>query len=559
MPTVKRYQDGTGFYIRSNIDGKFVTLQLSPRVDGLLSDLDYQDDDQISWDFLQPLCDCGHVYTNKSGTEVSTEEIEPDSSLTSDALSSEEKRRLNAFLEDLSANQIRTDSEQESGNDSGGTDFKHISEEKKGFVEKWSPSEEEYEANLNRIARAKDSMGVLKSVAHHATEHPIQPDRFRVSSQGVPTYSFDTNGVQWTVHDFRRIGKINTDVELFFTIQPGTSENQSLTIEPTTVEWHTHGDRFSENQVDHFISVFPDILYYLNNLVDGPEVNPGSFISSPTADLTPGDRERIEAVRSLSSIDVGERVIGVVLSVGDDGYGRIRGHTGHTYPFSQEDSESINLKKRNLISFDTEYVEDTIHAKNIRVEQSKAPISKFVECWPDSYDETISWVRNHWIQNNQNDKDEQTVTLVQEPSGESCEITVQIDSLAYRIARANEDISIDQAVRTLLKETIDGARFKLRRPRETTQVDVILPSDILSMVDLMVEISSSFHNRSQLISAALQHSIDLTETVEVGFDIPRSYLQSMERIAEEREISIDEFGREALEKALIEATADEKC
>jgi hypothetical protein len=136
---------------------------------------------------------------------------------------------------------------------------------------------------------------------------------------------------------------------------------------------------------------------------------------------------------------------------------------------------------------------------------------------------------------------------------------VQIDSLAYRIARANEDISIDQAVRTLLKETIDGARFKLRRPRETTQVDVILPSDILSMVDLMVEISSSFHNRSQLISAALQHSIDLTETVEVGFDIPRSYLQSMERIAEEREISIDEFGREALEKALIEATADEKC
>lgn len=535
MPTVKQYQDGTGLYIRSNIDGKFVTLQLSPQAEGLISDLGYEGNDQILWDFLQPLCNCGHVYTNNSGTEIATDATDLDSTLSSDALSSEEKTRISDFLEDVSLGDQQGSMSSQSNN----SDFEHITERKKGFLEKWSSSEDEYETNLDRITKARDSMGILKSVSQHATEHPMRPSRFRVSSQGVPIYSFDTNDTRWIVHDFRKVSIMHTDAELFFSIQPGTDKNQSVTIENSNTEWHTDTAQFTEEQINQFMTVFPDILYYINNLPDCRNISLDSIIENSTAELPEGDEDRISNLKHMQSKNRSERVIGTVVSTNKGEAVRIRGHTGYTYTpeRKQNQSQIEDISIGTILSFETKYDGGSVHAKNITEERLKIPVSKFLEDWSDSHDKSVSWVKNNWIQQSE---DNQTMNL-----------NLQVDSLTYHILK-NKEISINESIRILLDDIIDGENIEWTQSAETTQVTATVSADTLSMVDLAVEMSPSIQSRSQFVNTALQNSLKMSETTEITFSIPQCYYQYMSQIMDKNNISTEQLGREAIEKLLIE-------
>jgi|APHM01.1.fsa_nt_gi hypothetical protein len=400
MPIIKKYRNQNGYYIRSNINDRYVTLQLSPEAEGLLTDLGFDGGDQISWQFLKPLCDSGHTYTNDSGTTVGVEEIESEIYFSPGKLSLEKKRRLEMFLNHHTSNKLANKENHLSTTDEGSSSLDQIDQTKQGSIKEWSLSDEEYEATLNRIAGADDVDAILNSIAHHHREHPILINRFRVSPQGTPTYSFDTDGISWTVHDLRTIDTVGADADLFIDIQPGTSYSQSVTIEPEATEWHTTGERFTGKQIDEFLTVAPDLLYYYYNLVSSPSPGPCDVVSNPTAEINTEDASRLESLENLEIADPTNysRALGTILSLGSRGYGRIRGHTGHTFTFSQGEVESGSIVVGDVVTFELKPHRDSVYAKSIRVEETGIPGSEIVRNWPEWQDRSISWLRDNWTE-----------------------------------------------------------------------------------------------------------------------------------------------------------------
>lgn len=557
MPTVKEYRNEKGYYIRSNIDGRYVTLQLSPEAEGLFSDLGFRGDDQVSWQFLKPLCDSGHAYTNNSGTAVETKDINTEISFSSGKLSLEKKRRLEEFLDQHTPDESVSEKDQSSTNGDERTfSLDQIDASKRGFIERWSPSDDEYEATLNRIARADDVDGILKSIAHHSTEHPILVNRFRISSQEVPTYSFDTDGIAWTVHDFRTVDKVSTDAELFIEIQPGTSHSQSITIGPENTEWHTTGDQFTGEQIEEFLTVAPDLLYYLHHLAGGPSIKPRDIVSNPTADINSTDASRLDSFEDLSAVTPDEynRALGVVLSLGNKGYGRIRAHTGHTFAFSEDDVDSDSIEVSDVVTFEVKPHRGSVYAHSIHREEIGIPSSEIVRNWPEWQDRSLSWIQNNWT-TDQEKRTTNTRAISISSSNEEADyqcVDVQIDSLTFYLVSTENETSevLDEAVRTLLKQTIDGEQNSPRTPIATIEVEISLPSELLSMIDSVVGGSSFYENRGQFFTAALQHHLGGGKQVELTLRVPRSYRAAAQQLAEEHEMSTPEFMREALEDAL---------
>ncbi|MDS0243548.1 MULTISPECIES: hypothetical protein [unclassified Haloferax] len=558
MPTVKEYQNDKGYYIRSSINGSYVTLQLSPEAEGLFSDLGLRGEDHISWQFLKPLCDIGHAYTNKSGTEVKTEDIDPEATVSSGKLTLEMKQRLKDFLYQHTPTDCELNEEKLSTSPDEKTAIVgRIDASKRSFIKKWSPSDDEYEATLNRIARADDPDGILKSIAHHSTEHPIIVQRFRVSSQGVPTYSFDTDGIAWTVHDFRTVDKVSTNAELFFEIQPGTSHSQSITMGPDEVEWHTAGDTFSREQIDEFLIVGPDILYYFNHLITRPSASPKKITSNPTANLNPKDESRAESLNDLGGIDPGEyeRSLGVVLSLSNKGYGRIRSHSGRAFTYSEDDVEGGGIDVGDIVTFDVKPHRRSIYAHSITKEETEIPSSEILCNWPEWRERSLSWVLDNW----EDEGRQQAVgtgSVVIGSSGEETDyecVQVRVDSLAFYLANTDDGTNdaFGEAVRSLLKRTIDGIQSTPQAPIATTEVEISLPTNLLSMIDSVVESSSAYESRSQFFSGALQRHVDEAKQVELTVRVPQGYHDAVERLSEEHGISTPEFMREALEDALI--------
>lgn len=557
MPTVKEYRNEKGYYIRSNIDGRYVTLQLSPEAEGLFSDLGFRGDDQILWQFLKPLCDIGHAYTNNSGTEVKTEDINSEVSFSSGKLSLEKKRRLEEFVDQHTSNESISEKDRSSTNaDQSTFSLDRIDASKRGFIERWSPSEDEYEATLNRIARSEDVDGILKSIAHHSTEHPILVNRFRVSSQEVPTYSFDTDRIAWTVHDFRTVDKIGTDAELFIEIQPGTSHSQSITMGSETTEWHTTGEQFTGEQIDEFLTVAPDLLYYLHHLTGSLSASPRDIISNPTADINSEDTSRLESFNHLEEVDPSEysRTLGTILSLGDKGYGRVRGHTGHTFTFSEEEVEGDSIEVDDVVTLEVKSHRGSIYAKSIRREETGIPSSEIVRNWPEWRDRSLSWLRDNWTtgqKKRDTNKRSISISSSDEEADYQC-IETQIDSLTFYLASSVNETSdvLDEAVRTLLKQTVDGEKTIPRAPVATSKVEISLPANLLSMIDSVVGSSSVYETRDQFFSAALQNHLNEGDQVELTVHVPRSYRDATQKLAEEHHMSTPEFMREALDDAL---------
>jgi hypothetical protein len=558
MPTIKKYQSSRGYYIRSNIDGRFVTLQLSPEAEGLLSDLEFQHGENLSWQFLKPLCDSGHAYTNNSGTEVSTDAVDMGDAVASNKLDPNDQERLEAFIAEHTSGKSSVkykDSQEEGITDL--TNVDDIDEEKRYFIEQWSPSDDEYEATLNRLARVSDVDGVLRSVAHHGTEHPICVDRFRVSSQDIPTYTFETSEITWTVHDYRTVRNISTDAELFFDIRPGTAQSQSITIGPEYVEWHTKGEQFKTEQIDDFIIVVPDILYYIRRLVSSPNIDIKSIIHNSTSNIPSEDTTRIDQVTEIQppNTEKYSRAAGTVLTLGPKGYGRIRSHMGHTISFSDADAEDCKIASGDVVTFSVKQHRGGIYAEEIRQEDSDLPSSEIVRNWPKWNDKSHSALRKNWNKDTEQDGSQKD-TIVIECEDDKLEheyITVAIDLLSlYSIAQDDEPKeTINTAIRTLLKNNIDGSTPPPRSPVDTREIEISLPINLISMIDSVVNTPSPYDTREQFFSASIQQHIGQGNESEVTTQIPQGYYQAAKKFAAEREISTEDLARIAIKKYMM--------
>jgi hypothetical protein len=557
MPSVKKYQSESGYYIRSNIDGRFVTLQLSPEAEGLLSELGFQDGENISWNFLQPLCETGHAYTNNSGTEVTTDTIDTDSVVSAGRLSAEDQERLEEFIAKHTPERTGDGQSETSGGDGQKeTELTDINKQKRKFIQRWSPSDNEYEATLNRIARAEDTEGILKSVAHHGTEHPMSPERFRVSSRGVPTYSFKTGSTAWTVHDYRNIRNIDTNAELFFDIQPGTAKAQSITIETEAAEWHTKGEQFTDDQITDFVVVAPEILYYTWHLVSSPEVAPEEILDGATAVVPSEKMETVEKLTTIQPVNPDEyaRSIGVVLTLGENGYGRIRAHTGHTFKFSRDEVEGETVEPGDVVTLDVKHNRRSVWAEQIHHAEVGVSSSSIINRWPDYHDRSLSWVREHWTEDVEEDEGRSdTIVLPSSDENQQYEtLTVTVGLLPFYLA-SNQDgttATVDEAVRTLLKDSIDGSLPAPQPPEATTEVEISLPQNLVLMIDSVLETAPAYQSRDQFFTAALQQQIADDQETELTVRVPSGYYDAAEQLAEGRGISTAEFVRSAFENLI---------
>jgi len=565
VPTLHKYTDDSGYFIRSNINGNYVTLQLSPAANGLLSDLNYTHGDTVSWHLLTPLCDAGHVYTNKSGTDVESQIDGVDSSISSGKLTRQEKRRLEELLSQsskLRSSESETTDTTKTNNSDDASVHDLLNGEAKSFIERWSPSEDEYTATLNRLARAEDTKGIIDSINQHTTQHPIQPNRFQVSSQGIPTYSFETDGIPWVVHHFEPVNKPHLDASMFVEIHPGTSKAQSITIGPNKSEWHTSGTRFSSEQVDELLAIISDILYYYHYHPQKPSGSPRDIISDPDGSLNTTDENRVEAIDGIRGIDRSNygSVLGVIVSKGQQGYGRVRAHTGHTFLYSSDKFEENSIGVNDFVSFSVHKNNNRLEAHSIRPEELNISPRKFLIRWPSWQDYSLKEVKSSI-----NNTDSEMVDTFdgQMPQfsfdgNDSPETTIEvdIDRVALWAVQASDE-SVEEVftniVRDVLKGAVDGETPTHHPPVSQQRIQIELPENIRSIMDSVVSTSSLYSDRSELLTAALQSHVDADDEIEYLVSIPRGYRDAIEYVAEQREQSTSELMREVLEESLRDA------
>jgi hypothetical protein len=72
MPVLHKRKSENGYYLKGQIEGGFVTLQLIDSAERfMIRDLGYSSDSNIPWKLITPLCMLGHIYT-KTGNEPSS-------------------------------------------------------------------------------------------------------------------------------------------------------------------------------------------------------------------------------------------------------------------------------------------------------------------------------------------------------------------------------------------------------------------------------------------------------------------------------------------------------
>lgn len=100
MPTLRKYKDKQGVYIRASIDGKTpFTYQVNFWAAKLLGNLGYGDGDALPWEVVRPLVAIGDIYTRKSGHDPdATDRLEAISKRDLAGLSPTQRELLAEYL-----------------------------------------------------------------------------------------------------------------------------------------------------------------------------------------------------------------------------------------------------------------------------------------------------------------------------------------------------------------------------------------------------------------------------------------------------------------------------
>lgn len=534
-------------------------MQLSAQAEGLLTDLGYEDSETIVWPLLHPLCDSGDVYTNRSGTEVSPDHDQVESVFSSDKLSSREKERVKAFLAE-DGDSPKGSSEPDAVETPDRSDPESvISQQSRAAIQRWSNSQEEFKTTLNRVVEAPDPDGITRSVNQHATHHPIQPNRFQVSSQGVPVYSFETAGIPWVVHHFEPLEGLHVAASMFVEIQPGTSDAQSITIGPEETDWHTTGDRFSPGQIDDFLTVSPDVLYYYHYHPNTPSGDPYSVIKDPSGKLSSEQQLRVDAFEDIREIDLDEygHALGVVISTGSTGHGRLRTHTGHTFPYSSDHVEGGTIEVGHTASFQVMKYKHGYRARDIRSEEIDEPTDRIISEWPSLKDLSLAEVFAELTEPSSPD-DVSTTDLrfdLADDDVETISVEVSLSHSVQWILRVREQASeevLDSAIRETIKSYIDGTVSEATYTGIGQPAIVSLPTRLHEMISSIVNTSDQHDSVSAFVAVAVEEHLG-AEDQEISISVSGGQYEALRYVAQVREQSSDSLVEESIECFLEDA------
>lgn len=205
MPVLHRYTDGSGYYIRSSVDGQFVTFQVAESAEDLLSELGYIDGDDISWELLEPLWEHGFLYTGESETTTKVGSHIDDRQLT--GLDEDQKAKVKEFFDEHYRRSIT------------------VPDEIYATLEEWHDGRYSIERARDLFYRANDEERWQESIQEFR-QSPLEVTGIE-SSEGDPAYEVVSRGESIRCVDVRRTQK---QVDLIITFRGDSGYSQALFI-----------------------------------------------------------------------------------------------------------------------------------------------------------------------------------------------------------------------------------------------------------------------------------------------------------------------------------------
>ena len=220
MPTLKSYTDRPGYYLKSNVDGQFITLQTTPTASRILEDLGYAPGSSVPLYLVHELSERGEIYTH-----ADRESVPGDASA--------------AQLTDEERSVIRSHTD---GDAAGAVDD--------AIVDLVSRVEDDRERErlLGAIRASPAVKPALRSLAGHPD--PISELSVVGSSLGVETRPNGADGVALEVVDERFDPEIPWDFALQLRIRSETERVIDARVRDSYVTWWRERDEGAEIGVD---------------------------------------------------------------------------------------------------------------------------------------------------------------------------------------------------------------------------------------------------------------------------------------------------------------------
>lgn len=246
VPVIHEYKNDSGIYLRTAIDGTYVTFQVYQSAARFLEKAGYGDGDNVGWRLIKPLWEQGYVYTGKSGTTTQVENHLENRQLN--GLENHEKEELNRFFEEQKRRSIS------------------VPDDIYSTLREWHNGKYSEERARNLLYAANDDKRCIQSIREFR-QRPIDI-RGLDTSQGDPAYSVSSKGRELRCVDLRAT-KRQTD--LIITLSGHSDRKQALFIADGDLDgWKVYGppsDREHRYHVD-LLEHFPAII---DLLVDVPD------------------------------------------------------------------------------------------------------------------------------------------------------------------------------------------------------------------------------------------------------------------------------------------------
>lgn len=244
MPVVHEYEDGSGFYIRSSINNRFVTFQIYESAEQLLKDVGYTDGDVIRWNIVKPLWEQGYIYTGKSETTKRVDTHLEESHLK--GLDSRSKKQLRQFFETQERQSIS------------------VPDDVYSALVEWHNGKFSRKRGREILYNTDDRAGFLDSVREFR-HSPLQITGLD-SEKGDPEYNIRSKGRELKCVDLRH-KKDNPDI--IITFRGASDFPQALFVDDGDLtNWKVYGlsDRSVKPYYEDLMSYFPSIIDILTDL-----------------------------------------------------------------------------------------------------------------------------------------------------------------------------------------------------------------------------------------------------------------------------------------------------
>jgi hypothetical protein len=383
VPVLHDYNSDSGSYLRSNINGQFVTFQIYPSAKRFLGDLGYATGDTVSWHLLRPLWERGYVYTGDTGTSTEVDSYLESSDIAS--LSSREEKAISEFLDKRERDQFSVPEDTHLA----------IEEFRDGKLSKSSAKRFLLKANdLEHITQSIEDFRHLQSEVQHIDLH-----------EGAPRYHFQVRGKTIKYVDFDSSTN-QYDCTLIF--EGGSGTSHVLKIDHGVLqEWDVHPE--SENiQTDYLRDLIEHLPAVVSTLISIPDYDlhldlwefaPASMWGTQSTETDLVDLELHSLAQSFGRSDKqSDTLSGSVQQTTEYGYGTLCADKLDREVIFESVTGGVEFEAAETVKFRLQRSDGVVRAIEITVDKPFIPdedpqrpeenldseISKLIETWTQS-------------------------------------------------------------------------------------------------------------------------------------------------------------------------------